>query len=477
MSSDTIVAVATAPGAAGVGVVRVSGSDAVALVAPLFKSFDGRALADQPPRFLAYGRLYRAGGRLLDEVMVVRFAAPNSFTGEDVVEVQSHGGTFHLREVQAALLEASQSLPRPARLARPGEYTQRAFLNGKIDLTRAEAVADLIQSASALAREAAVRQLGGGLQRAIENLRAQTLGLLAECEAACDFPEDVPQIPGGADFAGRLGALILRLDALLDTARMGRMLSQGVRVALAGAPNVGKSSLLNALCQEDRAIVSEEPGTTRDWLEVRLAVQGLQVLLYDTAGLRDAAGAVEAEGMRRAMGLAREADLLLLVLDPSVPLPASALAVLREAAGEILLVLNKSDLKAVWDLKDLGGALSAQAGAGAAGADLGRQVVHVSARTRDGLDALLERIFDIALQGRSSQMLEQAALTQERHEHAARAARVSLENARAAHASGAGVELLAVDLRAALDALGEIVGATPRAQVVEEIFRRFCIGK
>jgi tRNA modification GTPase len=477
MIADTIVAVATAPGAAGVGVVRVSGPDAVAVVAPLFKASDGRALADQPPRFLAFGGLFRAGGGLLDEVMVVRFAAPNSFTGEDVVEVQSHGGTFHLREVQAALLEASKSLARPARLARPGEYTQRAFLNGKIDLTRAEAVADLIQSASALAREAAVRQLGGGLQRAIESLRVQTLGLLAESEAACDFPEEHDQVPDAADFTRRLDALILRLDALLDTARMGRMLTQGVRVALAGAPNVGKSSLLNALCSEDRAIVSDEPGTTRDWLEVRVAVQGLPVLLYDTAGLREADGPIEAEGVRRALGLAREADLLLLVLDPSVPLRASELEVLRDASGEVLLVLNKSDLPPVWDPGRLSGALAAQGCAWADEASLSRRLARVSARTRDGLDALMQRIFDGALRGRSSQMLEQVALTQERHEHAARDARSSLERVRAAQASGAGSELLAVDLRAALEALGEIVGATPRAQVVEEIFRRFCIGK
>ncbi|HTB21237.1 MAG TPA: tRNA uridine-5-carboxymethylaminomethyl(34) synthesis GTPase MnmE [bacterium] len=478
MNADTIVAIATAPGAAGVGVVRISGPAAVAVVSPLFKAFDGRALQDQPPRFLAFGKLHRAGGALLDEVMVVRFAAPHSFTGEDVVEVQAHGGAFHLREVQAALLESSRNFERPPRLARPGEFTQRAFLNGKIDLTRAEAVADLIQSGSELARAAAAQQLGGGLQRAIESLRAETLGLLAECEAACDFPEEHEQLPdAGAEFQARLGALTLRLDALLDTAQAGRMLTQGVRVALAGAPNAGKSSLFNALCDENRAIVSEEPGTTRDWLEVRVSSQGLTLVLYDTAGLREGASAVEAEGVRRTQELARGADVLLMVLDLSAPLDLRALDVMRDAGGAIELALNKSDLQAAWGKEELERALAAQGRAPRDSAALAARAQRVSARTREGLEGLLERVVDSALRGRGTQRLEAVALTQARHERAARDARASLERVRLGHRSGAGVELLSVDLRAALDALGEIIGATPRAQVLEEIFRRFCIGK
>lgn len=477
MSFDTIVAVATAPGAAGLGVVRVSGPAAVEVVEPLFKAADGRPLSGQPPRFLAFGRLIRASGGLLDEVMVVRFAGGHSFTGEDVVEIQSHGGTFHLREIQSALLEAGSHFLPALRLARPGEFTQRAFLNGKMDLTRAEAVADLIHSSSALARESAARQLGGGLQALVESLRAETLGLLAECEAACDFPEEMDQLPDPAAFTGRLDALLRRLDALLGTARTGRMVTQGLRVALVGAPNVGKSSLLNALSGEERAIVSDEPGTTRDWLEVRVLEQGLVVLLYDTAGLREAGGSVESEGVRRALALAREADLCLLILDPSVPLEASGLEALRGASGDVLLVLNKSDLKAVWDLDALGRALPAYGGAWEEPGFLRERTLSVSARSREGLDALMRRVLDTALQGRSAGLLEQVALTQVRHERAAKDARVSLARALDARASGAGAELLAVDLRAALDALGEIVGATPRAQVVEEIFKRFCIGK
>jgi tRNA modification GTPase len=477
MSVDTIVAIATAPGAAGLGVVRVSGPAAVAAVEPLFKAADGRPLSVQPARFLAFGRLFRASGGLLDEVMAVRFAAPHSFTGEDVVEIQSHGGAFHLREIQAALLEAGSQCSPPLRLARPGEFTQRAFLNGKMDLTRAEAVADLIHSSSALARESALRQLGGGLQGLIESLRAETMGLLAECEAACDFPEDMDPLADPEAFKGRLGAVLRRLDALLDTARTGRMVTQGVRVALVGAPNAGKSSLLNALSGEERAIVSDEPGTTRDWLEVRVLEQGLVVLLYDTAGLREAVGSVESEGVRRALALAREADLCLLILDPSTPLAASGLEVLRGASGDILLVLNKSDLLPVWDLDALGIALRAYGSEWGEPGFLLDRTLSVSARTRAGLGALMQRVVDTALRGRSVGLLEQAALTQARHERAAKDARLSLARAESARASGAGVELLAVDLRAALDALGEIVGATPRAAVVDEIFRRFCIGK
>jgi len=472
MTGDTIIAIATAPGAAGVGIVRVSGPAAFDVVAPLFRAADGRPLTLQPARYLSFGRLVDVFGKLLDEVMVVRFAAPNSFTGEHVVEIQSHGGAFHLREVQAALLESSKNLLPAPRLARPGEFTQRAFLNGKIDLTRAEAVADLIHSGSSLARAAALRQLDGGLQKLIESLRAQTLGLLAECEAACDFPEEQDQLPDAAVFLERLVALVRALDSLLDGARTGRLVTQGVRVALAGAPNAGKSSLLNALSGVERAIVSDEPGTTRDWLEQGVVVQGLSVLLYDTAGLRESTNAVEFEGVRRARALARDADVLLLVLDRTEALADSQFEVLKNAGGDVVMVLNKSDLAPVWNAADLRTALKKQRWSW-----VEANVVEVSALKGTGLNALMERIVEVALRGRSTQLLEQVALTQLRHERAAIDARDFLGKVVESLTAHAGVELLALDLRAALDALGEIVGATPRSQVVEEIFRRFCIGK
>ena len=468
MTQDTVVAIATAPGAAGVGVVRVSGPRAVEAVARLFKAADGRSLSAQEPRYLSFGRVLTPRGDLLDEAMVVRFAAPNSFTGEDVVEIQCHGGTFHLREIQSVIPESAGELLPPVRLARPGEFTQRAFLNGKMDLTRAEAVADLIHSGSALSRAAAARQLAGGLQQAVEFLRSGVLALLAECEAACDFPEEQDQFPDRGAFQARLDGLLARLDGLLASARTGRMVTQGVRVALVGRPNVGKSSLLNALSGEDRAIVSPEPGTTRDWLEARVQVQGLPVLLYDTAGLRVVEKGIEAEGVRRARSLAAGADLLLLVLDQSEPFIDDELRVLDAASGDALIVLNKSDLNPAWDVTDLRRALKGLRP---------EQVLSVSARTRAGLEALLARILDTALEGRAIQMLEQVVLTQARHERAARDAREALARAAAALDAAAGAELLAVDLGVAMEALGEIVGAVPRSEVIEEIFRRFCIGK
>lgn len=477
MSSDTIIAVATAPGAAGLGVLRLSGPRAVDAVAPLFKGADGISLEGQAPRYLAFGRLYSPAGEVLDEVLVVRFVAPQSFTGEDVVEVHAHGGTFHLRELQSALLEGSKDLLPPVRLARPGEFTQRAFLNGKMDLTRAEAVADLIHSGSVLSRESAVRQLTGSLHQAVLRLRSDAVGLLAECEAACDFPEEEEQFADRGHFRDKLDALTAGLDGLLATARTGRMLTQGVRVALVGAPNTGKSSLLNALSGEERAIVSEEPGTTRDWLEVRVQVEGFPVVLYDTAGLRKGEGRVEIEGVRRAMALAKDADILVLVMDQSMPFDTANLGLLSDASDDTLIVINKNDLDPLWDVTALRSAMKSLRPDWAAPEALRRRVLSVSARTRAGLEALMARVLDTALQGRAAQMLEQVVLTQARHERAAREAREALARTAESFAARRGSDLLALDLRSAVDALGEIVGMTSRAEVVDEIFKRFCIGK
>jgi tRNA modification GTPase len=476
MQPDTIVAIATAPGTAGVGVIRVSGPRAVEAVARVFRPADGRVLPLQPPRRLAFGRLFDGQGAVLDEALVVRFAAPASFTGEEVVEIQAHGGTFVLRSIQDALLERGRDLLPPLRLAQPGEFTQRAFLNGKMDLTRAEAVADLIHSGSSLAREAAARQLGGSLQGVVEALRQGVLGLLAEAEASCDFPEEEGQLGGRQAWRQAVAGLRARMAGLLATAHTGRMLTQGVRVCLAGAPNAGKSSLLNALAGEERAIVSPEPGTTRDWLELRYQVQGMPVLLYDTAGLREAQGAIEAEGVRRTRRWAAESDLLLLLLDQSAPFEAAWLDLLREVATPALLVLTKSDLDPLWDSSALRAALRERRPQWM-DAGLSGRMHSVSAKQGAGLEALQAAILDTALGGRAAQAMESTLLTQARHEAAMRAADGALGLVEASLQADAPAELLAVDLRSALDSLGEIVGLTTRAEVVEQIFARFCIGK
>lgn len=475
--NDSILAIATAPGVSGVGIIRISGPRAVEAVAPYFKAQDKRALADQPARFLAFGRLVDGQGLRLDECMVVRFEAPHSYTGEDVVELHAHGGTFHLKRLVQLILEGGRELLPPLRMARPGEFTERAFLAGKIDLTRAEAVADLIHANSDLGREAAARQLAGSLQQRIEDLRAGVLGLLAQAEAACDFPDDEDQLAPRQRQTVEVEDLLERMQRLLDTARTGRLVTQGVRVALLGAPNAGKSSLLNALLGEERAIVSAEPGTTRDYLEARVSVEGFPVVLLDTAGLRQAVGSVEAEGVRRSLALAASADLRLLLLDSSAPFDAASLDALREGEGELLFVLTKNDLPAAWDITALRAALRQRGLPWGDGDQLPRRVLSVSARMATGLDGLLKRVLDTALQGRAAQMLEQVLLTQSRHERALRSAHASMQRVREGLAAGDASELLAVDLRAALDSLGEIVGATARAEVLEEIFRRFCIGK
>ncbi len=474
MTTDTILAIATPPGESGVGILRLSGPLAVAVVEPLFKAASGQALSAQLPRLLVHGHLYDAQGHLLDELLCVRFEAGHSFTGEVVVELQAHGGTFHLQSIQKALLEAGRD--HGLRLARAGEFTQRAFLNGKIDLTRAEAIADLIHSGSQLARDAAVRQLAGQLKDEVEVLRQGALSLLANAEAACDFPEEEDQLAPKARMLEDVVGLRARMRALLDTAHTGRLLTQGVQVALLGQPNAGKSSLLNALLGSERSIVSAEPGTTRDYIEARFQVQGFPVVLIDTAGLREASG-VEGEGVRRSLEQARKADLLLMVLDQSVAFNPAALEPLRDLAGEALFILNKSDLDPVWDVTSLRKAMQTLRPQWATADELKKRVLVVSAVHMNGLEALKTRLLAIALEGKAAPMLQQVLLTQARHEQAMRRAEEALAHVERALRQGDSADLFAGDARVALDALGEITGAVSRAEVLEEIFRRFCIGK
>ena len=462
MISDTIAAIATPPGEGGLGVIRISGPQAVALAEPHFRAQGGASLSSQAPRLLQLGRWLGESGPILDELLCVRFQAPHSFTGEDVVELHAHGGAFHLQAMLKSVLASG------ARLARPGEFTQRAFINGKIDLTRAEAVADLINSGTALSRDAAARQLAGGLFELVEGLRAQALDLSAQVEAAVDFPDDEDQLLPKAALLKKVTALREAMRALLESAREGRLLSQGISVALAGRPNVGKSSLMNALLGSERSIVTPLAGTTRDYIEERLSMSGFPVLLTDTAGLREAADAAEQEGVRRSRERVAAADLLVLVLDASQALSAEDFKVLEAFKGDLIFIAAKADLGLSWKIDDVK----------AFAAILPFHSAVVSSKTGEGIGVLKQMIVYVALKGRSAAMLGSVTLTQARHEEAMRRAEIFVGHVEATLREGKlSAEFLSGDLRGALDALGEIVGSTSRDEVIRAIFEKFCIGK
>jgi tRNA modification GTPase len=462
MISDTIAAIATPAGDGGLGVIRVSGPQAVALAGARFRALDGIALAAQPPRLLQLGRWLGGDGAVMDEALCVRFEAPHSFTGEDVVELHAHGGAFHLQALLKTLLAGG------ARLARPGEFTQRAFLNGKMDLTRAEAVADLINSGTGLARDAAARQLAGGLFEAVESMRAGLVELSAQTEAAVDFPDEEDQLLPKRALLGKVSTLRERMRAMLASAREGRLLSQGIKAALAGRPNVGKSSLMNALLGSERSIVAASAGTTRDYIEEKLNLGGFPLLLTDTAGLRESDDGAEQEGVRRSLERVAGADLLLLVLDVSRGLEPADFSALASFQGDLIFVANKADLGPRWGEAEL------KAFAG----NIPILLANVSSKTGEGLEALKRLMLEVALRGRSAAMLNAVTLTQARHEEAMRRAEALVGHVEATLREGKlSAEFLSGDLRGALDALGEIVGATPRDEVIHAIFAKFCIGK
>ena len=455
--SSTIAAIATPPGSGGIGVVRVSGPVAAAVAHALL----GRL---PQPRLATLGRFRDANGASLDEGLALWFPGPNSYTGEDVLELQGHGSPAALQLLLSAALAAG------ARLAQPGEFTQRAYLNGRMDLAQAEAVADLIAAGSAAAARAAVRSLSGEFSDRVNALAMGLLQTRALCKASLDFPDE-RDVPVAVELAGPLASLEQACRALLEATRHGVRHSQAPRVVLAGRPNAGKSSLLNALTHEDTAIVTPVPGTTRDVLQVEVELAGVGLTLLDTAGLRDTVDVVEQEGVRRARAAVVNADLVLYLVDSAdnEALAAAADDIqamnLDELPGQnaaterLLLVASKTDL----------------AGAGANDAALLPAALRVSTATGEGLDALRTEI--LRRLGRGSGEGVGAFSARERHVQAVREALHYLEAARAADNAKAGGELVAEELRLAQDALGAITGRTVPDDVLAEVFGRFCIGK
>jgi tRNA modification GTPase len=442
---DTIAAVATPAGTGGVGVVRVSGPLAPAIAESVLRALP-------PPRLAIYRLFLGADGAAIDAGLALYFPAPASFTGDDVLELQGHGGPVVLDLLLARTLELG------ARLARPGEFTERAFLSGKLDLAQAEAVADLIDAGSAAAARSAMRTLQGELSRRVNAVAEELTRLRIVVEAAIDFPDEETDLLGDADLLRNLDAVGGRLSGLIASAGQGRLLRDGARVVIAGPPNAGKSSLLNALAGHDAAIVTAIPGTTRDVLREHVQIDGLPLHIVDTAGIHNTADPVEQEGIRRARGEIERADCILWLHDDTLPLGDEVATARRLApAVPLILVRNKIDLSG--------------RSPGLADVD-GWVEVSLSATTFAGLELLRARLK--ALVGYAG---EGDFTARRRHLDALQRTQSLLETARAALAGGRGAELVAEDLRLAHRALGEITGEVTSDDLLGRIFASFCIGK
>ena len=458
---DTIAAIATARGEAGIGIVRVSGSLALPIATELFRSPRTVSPAQLPTHTLTYGHVVDtdASEAVIDEVLLGIMHAPKTYTGEDIVEFNCHGGIVPLTAVLDLVVQ------RGARLAEPGEFTKRAFLNGRLDLAQAEAVAELIASKTDLSRKIAIDALAGKLSETVNRLNDRIAALLAEIEASVDFPEeDLDFMKVEAQLEG-VRAVQTDLTTLLETADEGRLISEGVTVAILGKPNVGKSSLLNALVGTARAIVTDIPGTTRDTIEESINISGIPLKLFDTAGIRHTDDIVEQQGVQRSRAVLDTAELLLLMFDASQPLNAADIDLLQTAQShKAILILNKVDLPVVTPAT----ALLAHCPK--------KQIVETAIPEGKGLDTLKTAVSEELLGGAFA-VGESPIVTNARHQDALRRAHDGLNYAIESLANGMPPELVAVDLRISLDALGDIVGKTTTEDILDRIFSQFCVGK
>lgn len=483
MIDDTIAAIATAAGEAALSVIRLSGPEAFVIADRCFRPVGSRSQSplNAPTHTIHYGKFIEPSQRgnedahrrvrSIDEVLLTIMRAPRSFTKENIAEISCHGGQTSTKAVLDVLLKQG------ARLAEPGEFTRRAFLNGRIDLAQAEAIADIIRAKTELSLRAANRQLAGKLSQRIHRLRDDLLSILAHIEAHIDFPEEDINPDDKTALLQKLRRAMDFMEELLASSTEGRILRHGLRAAIIGAPNAGKSSLLNRLLQKNRAIVSPSAGTTRDTIEETANIRGIPVVFIDTAGLRSSKDEVEKEGVRRSLESARQADLLLRVVDVS---SNSSGANAKPNSGESewpkpsqpqLLVLNKTDL-----LPRNDAAAPAQSPFFPGQAAAEKTTVRISCRTGEGLEMLKDQIRDAAWAGKIRQKTLDVAINA-RHQNALQRARQAAQTAFQAVESNLTPELIALDLRIAADAVGEIVGKTSTEDLLDKIFSQFCLGK
>lgn len=453
-TDDTIAAISTPIGQGGIGLVRVSGKDAITIADKLFRSPKNKKLKQTPSHRILFGHIINPStGELIDEVLISVMKAPNTYTKEDIIEINCHGGAVPLKRILELLLNSG------AQLAGPGEFTQRAFLNGRIDLAQAEAVLDVINAMTVQSQKTALEQLRGSLSGKIDAVRARLIDLTALVETFIDFPEDDIEAPSLKEMNQMAMEIKQPLENLIKSSRYGIILREGLKTAIVGRPNVGKSSLLNALLEHDRAIVTDMPGTTRDIIEEYLNIQGLPIKIMDTAGIREVKNIAEKEGVKRSLETLKNADMVLLVIDGSKALHKADKALIESSdPDKTILVINKADLPQ--KIKPVITEMPA---------------VRISAKNETGLDTLKDLIAATALKGREES--GGAIVTNTRHLHALKKALAAVESFIEGVSRNDSPEFLSVELREALDAIGQILGITTPDEILNHIFDNFCIGK
>ena len=458
MPTDTIVALATPPGIGAIGVIRLSGPQAIQIVDAVFY---GKKLDKQASHTIHFGTIRDEQDHILDEVLASLFVEPRSYTGENVVEISCHGSNYIIQELIRLFIR------KGARLAQPGEFTLRAFLNGQMDLSQAEAVADLIASSSEAAQQVAIKQLRGGISSEIKKLRQELIDFASLIELELDFGEEDVEFANRDQLRNLVEKLIRLMHKLLDSFQLGNAIKEGVNTVIAGRPNAGKSTLLNALLNEERAIVSEIAGTTRDTIEESLNIQGIQFRIIDTAGIREASDTIEAIGIQKTLEKVRQSAVLLYIFDVIKTQPAQLeadLAQLLHPNTQLLVVANKMDLNPYTEYKHYTNPHFSP-----------EQWIPISAANEMNIEYLKERLYQTVVSNEVS--MDAAIVSNVRHYEALQKAKESLEAVIQGLGSAVTTDFIAMDIRHSLAYLGEITGEISTEDLLDNIFSRFCIGK
>lgn len=451
MENRTIAAIATPIGIGGVSLIRVSGDDAIEIVS---KVFSGKNLTEVKTHTVHYGYIVNDKNEKIDEVLVTVMKAPKTFTREDVVEIGAHGGSATTRAVLDTVIKAG------AYPAEPGEFTKRAFINGRIDLSQAEAVIDVINAKNELSRRNAVSQLGGALSKEIKSVRDELVHLSAQMQVIIDYPDEDLEDVTETDIINVCGVCSDKISKMIKSADSGRIISDGIRTAIVGKPNVGKSSILNFLAREDRAIVTDIAGTTRDVIEENVSVNGIPLILSDTAGIHETDDAVEKIGVEKSKQYLDSADLVLVVIDAARGIDEEDKEVLRASEGKNrIILLNKTDIKNDVDISIDG-----------------CEVIEISAKTGDGMDKLVKTIEHLCKLDEINAE-NGSVITNMRHKSSLINANDALIRAKTALENGMPTDIASIDISGAMDSLGEITGETVSDSIVNEIFHSFCVGK